>query len=55
MYEMVESVSSCPDQCGLVGSASTHKAKGHHSDSRSGHKPGLRVLLLVGGVQEATD
>ena len=37
-----------PDQCGSVGWASSHKAKGHRFDSQSGHMQGLWVRYPVG-------
>ena len=38
----------CSDQCGTVGWASSHKAKGRWFDSQSGQKPALQVRSLVG-------
>ena len=38
---------SCPGWCGSVGWSSSHKAKGHWFDSRSGHMPELWVRSPV--------
>ena len=40
-----------PDQCGSVGWASSHKAKGCQFNSRSGHRPGLWVQSPVGACE----
>ena len=44
-----------PDQCGSVGWASSHKVKGHRSDSPSGHRPGLQAGPQSGCMWEATN
>ena len=51
---LAKSHSSCPDWCGSVGWASSHRPKGQWFDSRSGHMPGLWARSPVGSTQEAT-
>ena len=46
-FAIIKKFKPCPDQCGSVVWASSHKAKGHQLDSQSGHMLWLQVWAPV--------
>ena len=47
-FIFIKKLRHSPDRCGSVGWASSHKAKGCHFDSGSGHMPRLWMQSPVG-------